>query len=237
LQSYDQDIAKHYSAYRPPLHKLILREVLADQHFETGLDFGCGTGRSSSALLHYCDHVVGLDNSNHMLRQAPRNPKIAYRLLDGPDWPVQDKSIDVVTLAGVLPYLNVNQTVDEMRRVCRSKALIIPYDFEVQIDPILLALSIAPPPNNSGYDHSRNLSRNRFLSTLAVETRILEVSAKPEEAAHVLLADSDTHKVLEDTFGAADLFSRIACELGQSSWRCILEAKVFFAVHSFTCAR
>ena len=59
---YDETIAIHYAAYRPPLHEIILKKSLNSAgNPRIGLDIGCGTSRSSQALKEYCHYVVGID--------------------------------------------------------------------------------------------------------------------------------------------------------------------------------
>lgn len=59
-EEYDEAIAYHYNAYRPPLHEVILSQVLGkDERFQNGLDIGCGTGYSAIALAKYCSQVYG----------------------------------------------------------------------------------------------------------------------------------------------------------------------------------
>jgi len=72
MPAHNNEIPKQYADYHPPLHELILAEVLCDKRFASGLDIGCGTGRSGAALLQYCDKETGLDTSVKMLqmRQA-----------------------------------------------------------------------------------------------------------------------------------------------------------------------
>ena len=68
---YNESVASHYSAYRPPLHQLILqRAELGTATFPIGLDVGCGTGRSSVALADFCEQVFAIDPSQPMLDAA-----------------------------------------------------------------------------------------------------------------------------------------------------------------------
>lgn len=232
MHIYNDEIAKHYAAYRPPLHELILGEVLSGRRFESGLDIGCGTGRSSLALLQYCSGVTGLDNSEQMLRKAATDPGITYHLIENPTWPVEGNAFDVVTFAGVLPYLDEDQTIAELSRVCRSQAAIIPYDFEVQVDRLLRMLSIEPLPAESEYDHSRNLSRNPNALTSVSEARQVELAAEPEDAAHILMSDVTTYTSLTDAMGEPVLHEKVAAALRACPWDGKLYAKIYFASHT-----
>ncbi len=67
-EEYNQAVAEHYAAFRPPLHQLILKKLLnPGERLQSGLDIGSGTGYSAIALSGYCDHVIGLDPSESMI--------------------------------------------------------------------------------------------------------------------------------------------------------------------------
>ena len=78
MTDYNKQVAYHYSAYRPPLHQRILKEVLGGKRFQSGLDLGCGTGRSAVALKNYCDEVRGVEPSPEMLAHAKPQPGITF---------------------------------------------------------------------------------------------------------------------------------------------------------------
>lgn len=76
-EKYDRAIATHYSAYRPPLHDIILEYVLLENEiFSVGLDVGCGTGYSAIALTKYCSQVHGIEPSSSMLQEAIEDEKL-----------------------------------------------------------------------------------------------------------------------------------------------------------------
>lgn len=59
-RGYNLVTARHYAAYRPPLHASILALGLRDDElFREALDVGCGTGSSTHALGRWCDRVIG----------------------------------------------------------------------------------------------------------------------------------------------------------------------------------
>ena len=124
---YDRDVAGHYAAYRPPLHQLILARALPDEQiFNDGLDVGCGTGRSSVALLEYCRHVFAVDSSREMLDAAiPTTQSPIYRVA-ARKCRFPNRGIDVITFAGSLGYADMDSTAKEVIRVCRADAWIVP---------------------------------------------------------------------------------------------------------------
>ena len=76
---YDNLIAGHYAAYRPPLHQKILSLALPkDRRFEVGLDVGSGTGYSAIALADFCESVFGVEPSDAMREKATQHNKVKY---------------------------------------------------------------------------------------------------------------------------------------------------------------
>lgn len=88
LHIYDEQIARHYAAYRPPLHRSIVNEFLEGQQFEVGLDIGCGTGCSAISLVGKCCQIFGVDYSQRMLDMASKTPKVTYLRGSGDDLPI-----------------------------------------------------------------------------------------------------------------------------------------------------
>jgi len=95
-EHYNQEIARHYSADRPPLHPMILSYVLSKRRiFLISLDVGCGTGDSAIALAKYCEHVYGIEPSAAMFKEVMPHKQIkllvaatelAHILLSSSNW-------------------------------------------------------------------------------------------------------------------------------------------------------
>lgn len=114
---YNAITARHYAAYRPPLHSLILGRCLEDENkFTLGLDIGCGTGQSSIALYEFCERVIGIEPSTEMLSGALTHPHVDYVFFDQERIDFPDNSFDVVTLAGSLFYAKSQILLDEILR-------------------------------------------------------------------------------------------------------------------------
>ncbi|MEO0636277.1 MAG: methyltransferase domain-containing protein [Pseudomonadota bacterium] len=149
MHRYGSDAASSYAAYRPPLHAVILRRALGDRMFGRALDFGCGTGQSAQALVDRCDQIMAVDRSPEMLAAALPDDKITYELGSERQMPAANASIDLVTMAGVVAYLDLHSFQAELRRICRPAALLVPYDFKAILDPLSdLFLDPANMPRN-----------------------------------------------------------------------------------------
>ena len=231
-EPYNQAVARHYAAYRPPLHKLILKRVFStEQRFSDGLDVGCGTGRSTVALAEFCRRVYAIDPSQAMLDAATPHEAATYFQGSGESIRLPNRSIDVVTFAGSLFYAEANATVREIKRVCRPSALIVPYDFEILVDDALQDFGVASKVPESTYNHRANLSGVSGFAEMLVEHDRIELDVPASGLAHILLADAARHDVFVSRYNAPDPFETLAADLESMNERLVLRADIFYATY------
>ncbi len=150
--AYNSSESNHYSAYRPPLHELILSKILKDRHFKTALDVGCGVGTSSLALVPYAKRVIGYDPSQAMIEKATPHPTISYtRLID--ELP---SSCDLLCFFGSLEYID-EVALKKYTQLLEKGGQLICCDFEVDYQPILELMGFEPMTTD--YNHSKNLTQ------------------------------------------------------------------------------
>lgn len=149
--AYNHSESNHYSAYRPPLHELILSKVLKGRLFKTALDIGCGVGTSSIALVPYANTVIGYDPSQTMIDKATSHQTITYtnRLEELPD------SCDLLCFFGSLEYIDTMMLNKYTQRLSSGGCLIC-CDFKVDYASILKTADITV--RTTDYNHSKNLS-------------------------------------------------------------------------------
>ena len=149
--AYNSLESNHYSAYRPPLHKLILSKILKDRHFQIALDVGCGVGTSSLALVPYAKRVIGYDPSHAMIEKATPHPTITYtNFID--ELP---NSCDLLCFFGSLEYINPVALKKYTQKLVKGGQLIC-CDFEVDYQPIVELMGLEPM--RTDYNHSKNLT-------------------------------------------------------------------------------
>ena len=149
--AYNSLESNHYSAYRPPLHKLILSKILKDRHFQIALDVGCGVGTSSLALVPYAQKVIGYDPSQAMIEKAIPHPTITYtNLID--ELP---NSCDLLCFFGSLEYINPIALKKYTQKLVKGGQLIC-CDFEVDYQSIIEKIGLEPM--RTDYNHSKNLT-------------------------------------------------------------------------------
>ena len=160
--AYNNSESIHYSGYRPPLHELILSEVLKGRLFKTALDIGCGVGTSSIALVPYANTVIGYDPSQAMIEKAISHPTITYtnRLEELPDF------CDLICFFGSLEYIETMMLNKYTQRLSNGGRLIC-CDFEVDYTSILKTADITIQATH--YNHAKNLSNYSEQSSFKEE--------------------------------------------------------------------
>jgi len=229
-ETYNQAIAYHYSAYRPPLHQMILKYVFSgEETFKKGLDIGCGTGYSTIALSKYCLHVTGVDPSQSMLEEAKLHDKATYLKGAGEKLPLTNKSIDVVTFAGSLFYTKSDLLIKELKRVCRNQAIVVPYDFEVLLDEVLLQCGINLKKIESDYDHEINFSDCDDFNEIISSSEQVSLEITSTELAHILLADSNIYDAFVKKYCVSNPFPELVNELETTEKHHYLKVNIYFS--------
>ena len=229
---YDETVAAHYAAYRPPLHLPILKRALTGtERFAYGLDVGCGTGRSSVALAHFCERVAAVDPSQAMIDGATFHSSISYSLGSAECLPPLDDAVDVVTFAGSLFYADLNRTVEELCRICRPTTLVVPYDFRLCLDDVLHSFGMTKLAVSSNYNPAVNFSGIVAFKEMLVQHDHIELSVSPVDVAHILLADRARHDAFVDRYRTESPLLPLASDLGSDRETITICAEIYFSVY------
>ncbi len=234
MSPYNDQIARHYAAYRPALHGPILRRlVYQNAHFKTGLDIGCGTGYSTIALAAYCDRVFGLDSSQPMLDKATVHPKISYVRGSGDDLRTFDNNqFDVITFAGSLTYIKTERLKTELLRTLAPDGVVLAYDFQVLLESLAARMGLNCRSTPSDYNFMENLSDWPEFAGEGTNIDRISLDLSAQEAAHLLLADSARYTAYQDLFHNADPFDQLTEQLLRENRRFGLEAEIYFSRYS-----
>lgn len=232
---YDVITALHYAAYRPPLHAIILGRALGDiKKRRTGLDIGCGTGRSAQELANFCDHVVGLEPSKSMLFKTEKHEKVDYVNSPGEQIPIAARTVDVVTLAGSLNYIERNSLVNELVRICRAEAEIVVYDFEIDFTNFEEFLGINLANSSLEYDHSTNLSEHSNFDEVTIVEDEVSTNASPLEIAHLLLSNRERHNALCGKYKISNPVTLVENKISSMSKIISFKSNIFYSVYSLS---
>lgn len=230
---YNDQIARHYNAFRPPLHKVILADCLgAGTRFENGLDIGSGTGQSAIALSEFCHQVTGAEPSEDMLKRAISHPAVNYVSFDGKCLPFSDNSFDIITFAGSLFYAKSQQMLNEVIRVAVPQATVVVYDFEILFDR--LGLDYELPAESDNYNHAIDFSglNTSRLSELKGWTKEHQQQVSAEEAAHLLLSSPNFYQFFSDTFATGDPFGPLVNHVSRLGGALELHARRYCKVYT-----
>ncbi|TXF88719.1 class I SAM-dependent methyltransferase [Neolewinella aurantiaca] len=223
MEEYDDITAHHYAAYRPPLHSVILKQLLGTNRYDgAGLDVGCGTGHSAVALSGFCSSVLALEPSAFMLNVAPEHPSVSYRRQTMAEWANEAPAqrFELLSFAGSLFYQDVKEAVNSFPKLLKKEASILVYDFNLELSQVLGLLGYEPPVGV--YDHQRGLD-DHLNNSLTLKTNWsdkLTFSASGTEVAHLVCSVKEWREALmpESSFSAlSDKLRRLlpndSCEL------------------------
>jgi SAM-dependent methyltransferase len=96
---------------------------------ETAWDCATGNGQAATHLAGYFGRVIATDESAQMLAQAPRNPRIEYRVAEAEDSGIDARSVDLVTVASAIHWFDLGRFYAEVRRVVRPGGIIAAWTY------------------------------------------------------------------------------------------------------------
>lgn len=101
-----------------------LRATLADIHFDTCLEIGCGTGKNTEWLVTIAKQIIAVDFSKEMLLKAKEknnSKRILFKQADiTRDWTFITKSVDLITFSLVLEHIeNLDHIFKETSRLLK----------------------------------------------------------------------------------------------------------------------
>lgn len=148
-----------YATSRPRVHPLVIdllsRRLRRSTPFDRALDVGCGAGLSTAPLNKVARRSVGIEPAESMLQwaflTAPNASFVAGR---AEELPFQDGTMDLITAAGSLNYVNLVAFFAEARRVLAPDGDLVVYDFSPgrcfrtsnDLDPWFVAFLERYPP-------------------------------------------------------------------------------------------
>ncbi len=126
-------MAEGYARFRPPVHERVIELVrphLPAGKLRRGLDVGCGAGLSTKALGALAAATIGVDPVEAMVRLARSvAPGAAFVVGNAEAIPLRARSVDVITAAGALNYVDLARFFREAARVLVPDGVVVVYDF------------------------------------------------------------------------------------------------------------
>ena len=125
-------IARGYAAFRPR-YPAELFAWLARLPAARDLAWDCaaGNGQASVPLAEHFHRVIATDASTGQLASAPPHPGVVYRAAPAAASGLADRSVDLVTVAQALHWLEPAAFYDEVRRVARAGGAIAAWTYNL----------------------------------------------------------------------------------------------------------
>ena len=129
--------AKEYARFRPrypqKLYEFILSKVS-----ETNLAWDCATGNGqvAVALAPHFEHIIATDASEAQIKQATPIENIKYTIARADKAPLEDHTVDLITVGQALHWFAVDSFYQEVRRVAKPGAFFICFGYGLlEINP------------------------------------------------------------------------------------------------------
>jgi ubiquinone/menaquinone biosynthesis C-methylase UbiE len=135
----------HADSYREarPRYPAALFDWLARQcaTHERCWDVGCGNGQASLGLAEHFDEVYATDPSAAQIENAMVHPRVRYAVEPGEHCGLPDASVDLVSIAQALHWLDHARFLAELPRVAKSGAFFAAYGYPLaQVTPAVDAV-------------------------------------------------------------------------------------------------
>jgi ubiquinone/menaquinone biosynthesis C-methylase UbiE len=127
------DHADRYEAYRPTYPDALFACLasLAPAH-DLAWDCATGNGQAAVVLTPHFDAVLATDASPQQIAQAHPHPKVTYLVAPAERTPLRDASVDLVTVASALHWLDHERFYAEVRRVVRPGGVLAGWTYHIQ---------------------------------------------------------------------------------------------------------
>lgn len=203
--------AERYARGRPYFHPLVIDRVRSllqlARPVPAALDVACGTGQSALALTEVASSVIAIDVSPAMLAQAPAHERICYREAPAEELPLEDQSVDLITVSLAFHWLDRTPFLAEARRVLRRGGTLVIYwndfygrmkenaKFESWTFASYLKRYPKPPRNNQPL--TEDDARINGFTFVSRERYTNDIVFSPEELVHCLMTHSNIIAAVE----------------------------------------
>ncbi len=92
-------------------------------------DCATGNGQAALALAEHLDSVIATDASADQIDQAPDHPRVSFRVATAEHSGLEPGSIDLVTVAQALHWLDFDAFYAEVRRVAKPGAALVAWTY------------------------------------------------------------------------------------------------------------
>ncbi len=121
-----------YVKYRPyyPTELYAYLSSLTDQH-ALAWDCGTGNGQAAMGLTDFYNQIIATDPSEQQIKNAFPHDKIKYRIEKAENNSIKSSTIDLVTIANALHWLDFEAFYEEVRRALKPNGIIAAWAYGV----------------------------------------------------------------------------------------------------------
>jgi len=114
--------SKEYARSRPTYPRALFEYIvsLVDAR-NLAWDCATGNGQAAIALADYFKQVVASDISAKQIENSQQRSNITYRIFPAEKTPLEDNSVDLITVAQALHWFDFDQFYSEVKRVLKKK--------------------------------------------------------------------------------------------------------------------
>ena len=120
FKDYFSKQAKEYSLYRPKYPSELFEYLcgLVKEH-NTAWDCATGNGQAALGLANYFGKVIATDASRSQINNALPHSKIEYRVSPAENSGLAGNSIDLITVASAIHWLDTDKFYAEVKRILK----------------------------------------------------------------------------------------------------------------------
>jgi SAM-dependent methyltransferase len=142
FKDHFSDVAQDYARYRPRYPEELFAFVasVCPRH-ELAWDCATGSGQAATGLARFFERVVATDASPQQIANALADPKIEYRVAAAENSGLASGSVDLVTVAQALHWLDLDRFYGEVRRALAPGGTLAVWSYYwLHVDPKVDAL-------------------------------------------------------------------------------------------------
>ena len=135
-----------YQQFRPSYPAALFAYLgsLCPSH-ELAWDCATGNGQAAVGLSAHFSGVIATDASAQQIDQAQLDPKVRYLVAPAEQAPIDDATVDLVTVAQALHWIDLTSFYAEVRRVARPRGILAVWCYQLhnispEIDAIVTRL-------------------------------------------------------------------------------------------------
>jgi len=136
--------AEDYSIYRPeyPADIYSWLASICNSH-QLAWDCATGNGQVAVALTNHFGYIIGTDASESQIYHATTYPRVEYEVALAHKSPLDDQSVDLITVAQALHWFEFDSFFKEVERVAKPNSVLAVWCYELhQISPAVDASSV-----------------------------------------------------------------------------------------------